>query len=387
MRSLGTKRLRGLLGFTGSAAILRRSLIGLVVLGLAALGAIAIATACGGEAKPSALSKSGQVMFFGLTLQNPYAAGWRTGATAQAKKFGWTLRYVEVTKSQSQQDSQITQLLESGKKPVGIILNPFEGPAAAASMLAIKKAGIPLVIIDAEPPASQRNLFDMYVGADAVLGSRVSVQLVVREAKKKNITLKNGLIIGCPWDYEGCITRRVGFVKALAKLAPGAKVVKSYASKGFGPTEAYDTATQVIPAQKGKFNFVYTINDGLGLGVIKALKENGLTPGKDVLVVGGVCLGEAATRAAINGDFVGTAVQSPTIEAALGVINIAQFRHNDGRVKAGKTYVSEKQPPSINQLPYKYNYIPDPVVGNSAAGFQKAKIWGQTAQKLCNYTG
>ena len=104
-----------------------------------------------------------------------------------------------------------------------------------------------------------------------------------------------------PWEWQGCVHRRDAFPPALKKLDPTAKVIKSYPTKGFGPTEGYDVATQVVPAMKGKFNFVYTLNDAIGLGVIKALKENGLTPGKDVLVVGGTCLGKATNKAVVNG--------------------------------------------------------------------------------------
>lgn len=287
----------------------------------------------------SALPKSGEVVFFGISQQNPYIKQWHLGAASQAKTYGWTLRYVESQNSQQQQDTQITQLLGSGKKPLGIVLSPFAGKGAAASMLAIKKAKIPLVIIDAEPPADQAPLYDIYAGANDILSAQTSAQLIATEAKQKGITLNGGLIIGCPWEYQGCVRRRDNFPKALAKLDSKAKIVKSYPTKGFGPTEGYDVATQVIPAMKGKFNFVYTLNDAIGLGVIKALKENGLKPGKDVLVAGGTCLGRATNKAVLNGELAGTAVQSPFVEGRLTIVNLAQYLNNGGKVTPGRTNV------------------------------------------------
>src|SRR5215469_16138868 len=56
-----------------------------------------------------ALPKSGLIVFFGTSTQNPYLAEDSAGAQAQAKKYGWTYRYVETNNSQSQQDGQITQ--------------------------------------------------------------------------------------------------------------------------------------------------------------------------------------------------------------------------------------------------------------------------------------
>jgi ABC-type sugar transport system substrate-binding protein len=334
-----------------------------------------------------ALPKSGEVVFFGISQQNPYVKQWHLGAEAQAKTYGWTLRYVESQNSQQQQDTQITQLLGSGKKPLGIILSPFAGKAAAASMLAIKKAKIPLIIIDAEPPPDQAPLYDIYAGANDVLSAQTSAQLLVTEAKQKHIKLAGGLIIGCPWEYQGCVHRRDYFPPALKKLNPTAKIVKSYPTKGFGPTEGYDVATQVVPAMKGKFNFVYTLNDAIGLGVIKALKENGLVPGKDVLVAGGTCLGKATNKAVINGELAGTAVQSPFVEGRLQIVVLAQYLNNGGKVTPGRINVPSGQPPSLSQPPHKYNYMPNPPVENSASGFRQAKVWGQTALKLCSYTG
>jgi ABC-type sugar transport system substrate-binding protein len=361
---------------------------------LAGVASLALAAAAWGsadsktsKASPGALPKSGEVVFFGISQQNPYIKQWHLGARNQAKKYGWSLRYVESQNSQQQQDTQITQLLGSGKKPLGIVLSPFAGEAAAASMLAIKRARIPLVIIDAEPSAEQAQLYDIYAGADDVLSARTSAQLLVTEARQKKTKLAGGLIIGCPWDYRGCVRRRDNFPKALAKLDKSAKIVRAYPTKGFGPTEGYDVATQVVPAMKGKFNFVYTLNDAIGLGVIKALKENGLKPGKDVFVVGGTCLGRATNKAVLTGELAGTAVQSPFVEGQLTVITLAQYLNNGGKVTPGRTNVAAGKPPSLNQPPHKFNYMPNPAVENNAAGFQTAKIWGQTAKQLCSYTG
>jgi ABC-type sugar transport system substrate-binding protein len=354
---------------------------------------VVAATAWGGISKntlqtgSSALPKSGEIVFFGLSQQNPYVKQWNRGATAQAKAYGWTLRYVESQNSQTQQDTQITQLLGSGKKPLGIILAPFAGKAAAASMLAIKRAKIPLIIIDAEPPPDQASLYDIYAGANDNLSAQTSAGLLLTEAKQKGMKLDGGLIIGCPWEWQGCVHRRDAFPRALKKLDPTAKVIKSYPTKGFGPTEGYDVATQVVPAMKGKFNFVYTLNDAIGLGVIKALKENGLTPGKDVLVVGGTCLGKATNKAVVNGELAGTAVQSPFVEGRLQVVALAQYLNNGNKVIPGRINVPANKPPSLLQAPHKYNYMPNPPVENSAAGFLKARVWGDTALKLCSYTG
>jgi ABC-type sugar transport system substrate-binding protein len=369
----------------------------------AAVGAAVIATAGSssgsttagsGAAKPQAstasagrsLPKSGQIVFFGTSTQNPYLAEDSAGAQAQAKKYGWSYRYVESDNSQQQQDGQITQFLGSGQKPLAIILNAFSADAAAASMNAIQQAHIPLVVVDSVPPANQNSLYQMYSGPSDTVSAQTSAQLLVDEAKQKGITLKNGLEISCPQQYKGCKDRVVAFPGALKKLDPSTKVLKNFPTAGFGEANSYPVATQVIPKYKGKINFIYTANDSLGAGVVKALQQNGLTPGKNVLVVGGTCLGKATDKMAATGALAGTAVQSPRVEGELAVLLVAQYLSNGKKILPGSFNVPSGAAPSLSTPPHKINIMPNPVVRASLAAFKKTKIWGQTASQLCGYT-
>ncbi len=103
-----------------------------------------------------------------------------------------------------------------------------------------------------------------------------------------------GLIITFPAGYSAGSDRE----KAFRKAAPKLDVIQTQPS-GFMAQEGYKTASQIIPAHKSEITWVYTENDSLADGVIQALKENGLHPGKDVLVVGGVCHGD--TTNLLNG--------------------------------------------------------------------------------------
>jgi ABC-type sugar transport system substrate-binding protein len=361
-----------------------------MVAAVAAALALAGGVAALAQGASGSLPKSGTVVFFGLSQQNPYVAQWHVGAQLEAKKLGWKLNYVEDQNSQSQQDSQISQVLGGGTKPIGVILSPFEASAAAASMLAIKKAGIPLMVIDAPPPASQNALYDAFVGdSDPVSGSNAAKMLVAK-AKADGVKLGGGLVVTCPLAYTSCGVRPNAFKAELHKLAPGAKVIKMVESAptttAFGAPGAYSVASQVVPQIKGKFNFLYASNDALALGAIKALKENGLTPGKNVLAVGATCLGKTTDQAVIDGELVGTDVQSPLVEGELSVIAIAQYINSGGKVLPGSEVVGSAAAPSLSAPLHKITYMPTPIVNNSKAAFLNTKIWGQTAQQLCSYT-
>jgi ABC-type sugar transport system substrate-binding protein len=369
---------------------IRRALLACVAVALAvavaACGSAGGGTASAGSGGTSALPKSGEVVFFGLTQQNPYVAQWHQGAALQAKKYGWTLRYVEATQSQQQQDSQIQQVLTSSTKPIAIILSPFDGNAAAASMLAIKKAGIPLVVIDSQPPASQNDLYTMYAGTNDPLNAATAAQTLVAQAKTQHMTLGKGIIIGCPQGYLSCVSRPKAFIAELKKLIPGASIVGSYPSTGFGVQEGYTVASQVVPQWKGKINFIYGVNDGLAYSAVTALKNNGLVPGKNVLLIGGSCNGTTTNRAVENGEMAGSGVQSPLIESELTVITIAQYLKNGKRVLPGSVSAGSAAPPSLSVPPHKLNFMPNPGVRSGPDGFQNTKIWGIPAATLCSYT-
>jgi ribose transport system substrate-binding protein len=369
---------------------IRRALLACLAIALtaavAACGSSGGTASAGSSSGGSALPKSGEVVFFGLTQQNPYVAQWHAGAAEQAKKYGWTLRYIEATQSQQQQDSQIQQVLTSGTKPIAIILSPYDGNAAATAMLQIKKAGIPLVIIDSQPPASQNDLYTMYAGTNDPLNATTAAQTLVAQAKKQGLTLSKGIIIGCPQGYLSCVTRPEAFIAELKKLVPSATIVGSYPSTGFGVQAGFTVASQVIPQWKQEINFVYGVNDGLAYSAVTALKNNGLAPGKNVLLIGGACNGTTIDKAVQDDQLAGSGVQSPLIESELTVINIAQYLNNGKKVLPGSVSVAASAPPSLNTPPHKLNFMPNPPVSEGPDGFQTTKIWGIPAATLCGYT-
>ena len=74
------------------------------------------------------------------------------------------------------------------------------------------------------------------------------------------------------------------------------------------PETGYEIGSQVIPHYKGQFDFLFVSNQQAANGIIRALKENGITPGKDVYIVSGDCSG--TLEAVKNGETFGTGIQS-----------------------------------------------------------------------------
>lgn len=361
-------------------------------------GCAALAFAgCGSDDKPAAaggdaaaasgsLPKSGEVVFFSQSQENPYITQMKLGAEKEAKKYGWTLKFVENNNSQEQQDQQIQQVLAGGKKPLGIILHPFLAKSARASQQAIKAAGIPLIITNQVPQKGSEQLFDAYAGTSDILSGATAAELLATKAKEKGMELGGGLVFGFPTGYQSHEDRVKGFQDKLAEVATSAKVLRVENSEGFLEEEGYKVASQVVPANKKKINWVYALNDAEAVGVIKALRENGLTPGKDVLVTGGTCMNAGTAKAVVKGDLVGTAVQSPFVEGQLSSITLAQFLKAGKKTKEGETNTDADAPPADAEVPHKWNFMPNPAVDNNAKAYETTGVWGKPAKTLCEYS-
>lgn len=338
----------------------------------------------GEAAQSSELPTSGVVKYFGPSRDNPYFGENEVGATAAAEELGWTLEYVEGL-TQEDQDAAIQQMLSQGEDPVGVVMYPVAGEAAIGSEQAIMEAGIPLAILGQVPKKGQEELFDVYAGVNDVGSGATAAQLLADAAEKEGIELGDGLIVNTVAGHTASEDRSKGFADALKEVSPNSKVLEDTPSGGFLEPEGYDIGSQIIPANAGKINWVYGVNDALALGAARAARENGLTPGKDVLFVGGTCMNAATNEAVLNGVLVGTAVQSPFIEGQSAITALAQFL-TTGEVIDGEVEMPADAPPPLDEPPHKWNFMPNPPVENTKESFETTEVWGTPASELCDYS-
>jgi ABC-type sugar transport system substrate-binding protein len=87
-----------------------------------------------------------------------------------------------------------------------------------------------------------------------------------------------------------------------------------------------------------------------------------------------------------SGEIAGTAIQSGYWEGWMAVQALAKFK-TQGKVVAGEKYLEDTpdKTPSDSDPLYQYNFLPNPAVGNTQAAYDAAKLWGKTADQLCNF--
>ncbi len=215
---------------------------------------------------------------------------WRTACTISVQNAfnddpSFTLIYSD---AQQKQENQIKALRTFIARKVNVIVftalvETGYGPVLAEA----KKAGIPVIMIDRDVAEADRALRLTIMGSDFVkegekaatwLGDYLKAKGLDDGKKAVNIVELQGTTGSAP-----AIDRKTGFENGM-KAHPNWKITRSQTgnfttSEGKAVMEAFLKADKTIQV-------LYAHNDGMALGAIQAIKEAGLVPGKDIIIVG-----------------------------------------------------------------------------------------------------
>jgi ABC-type sugar transport system substrate-binding protein len=338
------------------------------------------------EGGQAALQGDGkELVMFTMTSSNVYGANQIAGARQEAKALGYELKVYENTFSQPEQDQQVQQYIASGAEPAAIIWWPWIRDAGLNSVRQLARLA-PVVQMTQPPDEASAPHVAAYAGANQDLIGRTLGEMMLQAREKAReegakFKSKNGnlLVFQHPeGEYTGT-ARWKAFVE-VTKDEPFNEIHTEYGAND--PETGYEKGSQVIPRFKGEFDFLFISNQQAANGIIRALKENNISPGKDVWLVSGDCSG--SLEAVKNGETFGTGIQPAAVEGRLAVRTAAKLVANDGKTEGQEVqYEVEAEAPPIDPgPPAKFNYMPHaPAVGPK--GIEETKIWGLTADEIC----
>jgi ABC-type sugar transport system substrate-binding protein len=372
-----------------------RLIVGVMAMLVVALGVVACGDdeegGSGGGASSSESKGSGslegdgkEMVLFTMTASNVYGANQIAGAKKMAGELGYKLKVFQNNFSQPEQDQQVQQYVATGAKPAAALIFPWVADAAINAVRQLASVG-PVIMITQEPNAQSTEFVKAYAGANQQLIGRVAgdMMLKAREAARKEgvkLNSKEGnlLVFQHPEGEKTGVERWKGFEEA-TKGEPFKVLGTEYGAND--PETGYEKGSQVIPRFKGKgIDFLYVSNQQAANGIIRALKENGIKPGKDVKIVSSDCSG--SLEAVKNGETFGTGLQSGAIEGSLGVATAARYiatNKVEGDVQQSKA--EPEQPETEATPPAKLNYMPH-AAAIGAKGIN-TQIWGYTAEEIC----
>lgn len=358
----------------------------LVLLSLAAL-ALATVVTTSAIAQSTGGSK-GQIFVFMPSSSNNALAQWQRGAKAEAKRTGYSLKIVENNFDQNQQNVQVQQQLASSQEPVAYVWWPADARAGLASQRRLFRTGVPLVMSNQFPVKGAENLITAYAGVSDVFNGKIAARNLIASRKALRASGArlhsrggNVIVIGFVPGYQAGIDRLIGFRQGIQ--GQGFKIIATQ-SVGFDAASGFKLGQQIVAANKRRgIDFVYTMNDALGIGVIQALRAQGLNPGKDVMLVSATCHGDVS--ALVSRSEFATGIQPINFEGLLTINTIARYFQYGKKTLPGSQFTSANpnRPPVLTGPPHKYTFTPNPPV--RATNFKKAKLWGQTFRSICTY--
>ena len=210
-------------------------------------------------------------------------SGWRAAETTltkqQAEKRGIDLKFAD---AQQKQENQIKALRSFIAQGVNAILHrPGCRHRLGRSAEEAKDAEIPVILLDRTVDASD-DLYLTAVTSDLVHEGNVAGKWLVDTVAGKpcNVVELQGTTGSSP-----AIDRKKGFEEALAGH-DNLKIIRSQTGD-FTRTKGKEVMESFLKAEDGGKNIcaLYAHNDDMAVGAIQAIKEAGLKPGKDILVV------------------------------------------------------------------------------------------------------
>lgn len=260
-----------------------------------AMGAIALAGSIAYAELPALAKKDTYKVGFAQTeSNNPWRIAQTNSMKAEAEKLGYQLVYTDAAGSAAKQVADVNSMIAQGVDV--IFLAPREEKPLIPAVMAAKKAGIPVILLDRNVDQSLAKAGEDYVtfiGSDFIAeGKRVAEWLAKNANGKSKIIELEGTTGSSPAN-----DRKKGFDEAIA-AAGGFEILASQTGD-FARDKGRQVAEALLQAHPDA-DIVYAHNDEMAIGAIAAIEAAGKVPGKDILVLS-IDGGKEAVQAVIDG--------------------------------------------------------------------------------------
>lgn len=210
-------------------------------------------------------------------------SGWRAAETKVAKieaeKRGIALKISDAQQKEENQIKAVRSFIAQGVD--AIFIAPVVATGWEAVLKEAKDAKIPVMLLDRGIDVKDESLYMTVVRSDAVYEGEAAGDWLAQATNGKcNVVELQGTV-----GASVAIDRKKGFEKAVAKH-PDMKIIRTQ-SGDFTRAKGKEVMESFIKAEGGGKNIcaMYAHNDDMAIGGIQAIKEAGLKPGKDILVV------------------------------------------------------------------------------------------------------
>ncbi|WP_238372444.1 galactofuranose ABC transporter, galactofuranose-binding protein YtfQ [Heliomarina baculiformis] len=210
-------------------------------------------------------------------------SGWRAAETTltkqQAEERGIDLKFSDAQQKQENQIAAIRSFIAQGVD--AILLAPVVATGWDSVLEEAKEAEIPVVLLDRQVD-SDKSLYLTAVGSDLVHEGEVAGKWLVDavSGEECRVVELQGTTGSSP-----AIDRKTGFEKGI-EGADNVEIVRSQTGD-FTRAQGKEVMESFLQAENGGKDIcaLYAHNDDMAVGAIQAIKEAGLKPGEDILIV------------------------------------------------------------------------------------------------------
>ncbi|MHC1551109.1 galactofuranose ABC transporter, galactofuranose-binding protein YtfQ [Phyllobacterium sp. K27] len=211
-------------------------------------------------------------------------SGWRAAETSvskiEAEKRGINLKIADAQQKQENQIKAIRGFVAQGVD--AIFIAPVVATGWDTVLTEAKEANIPVILLDRTIETTNEDLYLTAVTSDTVHEGKVAGEWLVKavEGKDCKVVELQGTVGSSP-----AINRKKGFEEGIAS-ASNIKITRSQTGD-FTRSKGKEVMEGFLKAENGGKDIcaLYAHNDDMAVGAIQAIKEAGLKPGKDILVV------------------------------------------------------------------------------------------------------
>jgi len=245
---------------------------------------------------------------------------WRTGNTAsikeEAERLGVELIFSD---GQQKQENQIKAIRTFIAQQVDVIgVSPVVESGWESVFQEAKDAGIPVILVDRRADVSEA-LYTTYLGSDFIEEGRNAAKVMV------DLLQGNGKVVELVGTIGSApaIDRYEGF-RQITEEYPGIEIIASE-SGDFTRAKGEEVMGDFLQLYGDEIDALYSHNDDMAIGAIKAIEANGLKPGEDIKIVSIDAIRDAF-QAMIDGKLNATVECNPLLgpqffELALKVVN------------------------------------------------------------------
>jgi len=238
------------------------------------------------------------------TLNNPFFVDLRDGAQAAAAKAGVMLVILDAQNDPAKQASSIEDLI--AKKVNLVVINPTDSDAIVPTVKKLNAAKIPVITVDRG--ASGGDIV-AHIASDNVAGGVMAAEYVGKRLNGKGTVIMLEGIAGTSAARD----RGKGFRDGLKKY-PGITLAASQTAD-FDRAKGLQVMENILQAQK-KIDAVFAQNDEMALGAVQAI--GAAKRDKETFVVGFDAIADAL-KAVQEGKLAATVAQQPREMGRLAV--------------------------------------------------------------------